>query len=355
VTLPGAIDGAALPLDRARVAISRRFGRSLAPWIASRERRVAWLGAAAVGFALIGTLAAPLTLLVWAPLVLGVPHLLADWRYLVARPGLHRRRPVVLGMGVPLALAGAAGDIRMGIAATLGAVAAASGSAARRTAILVAASLALALATWAPAAMTLVLLHLHNLVALAAWWAWRKDRPLAHGLVAALAVAGWATLAAGGFDAWVGRGGPFVGNADTSAIAASIAPGGSPTAYHLLLAWIFGQSLHYAVWLRLVPEDARARRTPRPFRASAHALAIDVGLPVMAGSLLAWAALLVWGLLDPGAARAGYLAGALFHGHLELAALALAWMEARRPGEAAWAPCVERARNAEQPPGALGA
>ena len=56
-------------------------------------------------------LAATLTLAVLAPrwtlalgpIVLGVPHLLADARYLVVRPGYHRRTSIFLAVLPPLA------------------------------------------------------------------------------------------------------------------------------------------------------------------------------------------------------------------------------------------------------------
>jgi hypothetical protein len=101
----------------------------------------------------------------------------------------------------------------------------------------------------------------------------------------------------------------------------------------LLLAFVYAQAVHYGAWLRLVPEDDRARRTPRPFRASARALVADLGAPLVGIAVLAWIGLFAWGLGDPAAARAGYLTGAVFHGHLEIAALTLAFLEGRRPGE----------------------
>ena len=83
------------PLDALRRAALLALGSRARTWVLPRERRVAILGSVAALAALAGTLAAPLVLLALGPLVLGVPHLVADLRYLVTRPGLHRRRAAI--------------------------------------------------------------------------------------------------------------------------------------------------------------------------------------------------------------------------------------------------------------------
>jgi hypothetical protein len=94
----------------------------------------------------------------------------------------------------------------------------------------------------------------------------------------------------------------------------------------------------YAVRLRLVPEEDRARDGPRSFRASDRALTRDVGaqLPFLLG--LALLALWIYALLDVTRARDIYLRLAPFHGPLELAALTLCFLEGhaleREPGTA---------------------
>lgn len=334
-----AIERAVAPLDVGRTGIYRALSAGLGPaftgLVASRERRVALVGATAVVGSLALTLGAPLTMLVWAPLVLGVPHLLADVRYLVVRPGLHRRGVLALAAGAPLAVVGAVGDAWIGLLAAVGAVLVARASGMRRGVAVAVLGLLALLAARLPGPSELVLLHLHNLVAGVAWWVWRPGRTRAQGAVALGALAGWVLLATGALDGFVSRGGPFVAGLDTSGLAAEVAPWVSLSGYHLLLAWIYAQSLHYGAWLRLVPEDDRPRRTPRPFRATARVLVAELGPWVLGGAIVAWAVVFGWGLLDPLAARAAYLRGALFHGHLEIAALALAWVERRRPGESA--------------------
>ena len=76
----------------------------------------------AVLLALVGSLTLPLWILAVGPLVLGVPHLLADVRYLVARKGLQRSRRLVIGVGLPLLVCGLGGGMPAGLCAMLGAL-----------------------------------------------------------------------------------------------------------------------------------------------------------------------------------------------------------------------------------------
>ncbi len=101
-------------------------------------------------------------------------------------------------------------------------------------------------------------------------------------------------------------------------------------ALRLVLAFAFLQSVHYGVWLRLIPEDDRPRAAPRPWRATWRALVQDFGVvPLMLFAALALG-IAVWGVVDLTQARLGYLRLAVFHGYLELAVGALWLIEGRR-------------------------
>lgn len=106
MTVATAIDrtflGALAPFDALRNRFLRRFGRLLEPLIARREPRVVALGGFGLGVAFARVLTVPLWLLTIGPLVLEIPHLVADLRYLVVRPGLHRRPGFLLSVGAPL-------------------------------------------------------------------------------------------------------------------------------------------------------------------------------------------------------------------------------------------------------------
>ena len=144
---------------------------------------------------------------------------------------------------------------------------------------------------------------------------------------------GAAAILAGGVDALVAAGlgwrsrpaGFGVGS-----LAAALAPGLSPRwALRLVMLYAFAQSLHYAIWLRLVPDEDRERATPRPFRASWRALARDVGPWLVGGAALAIVFFSAWAVIDVAHAREGYLRASAFHGHLELVALGFFFVRGR--------------------------
>ncbi len=88
------------------------------------------VGVGLVVLSLVLTLGAPFTLLLWSPVLLGVPHVGADLYYLVVKPG----RWGLLGGGILL----------------------------------------WGLSSFLPVWAGILLLHLHNLVAWLFWWYWEK-------------------------------------------------------------------------------------------------------------------------------------------------------------------------------------
>jgi hypothetical protein len=178
-----------------------------------------------------------------------------------------------------------------------------------------------------------VFAHAHNAVAVLCWLAWRPRAGRLHWLVLALCLAATGLLLSGLVDPifiasgvldWAPAGlglGAHVGQ---------LAPGvGGPLGVRLVLAFAFAQAMHYAVWLRLLPEEDRPRPTPRGYRASYAALERDFGRPALLAFAALAAAIAGWALFDLAAARAGYLRFALFHGHLEVAALTVLGLEGR--------------------------
>lgn len=114
--LAGYIEATTRPLDRVRRLILRTIGAPLRPLVRSREIRVAVLGASGITVVWFASLLAPLRLLAVGPIVWGVPHLLADVRYLVVQPGLHRQLRLVAWAGPPLGFAALGGGVFAGLA-----------------------------------------------------------------------------------------------------------------------------------------------------------------------------------------------------------------------------------------------
>lgn len=268
--------------DQLRGSVLRRVApRAL---IADREARVLWLGLLSIATSFVAALCFPEAMLVVGPLVLGVPHLLSDARYLVVRRGHHKSLSFWLLIAAPALATSLGAEPFWGFAAVAGA------GLLRRSPLVTAAGLALvALGVWFGWDAQRVFLHVHNGVALLVWWRWRP-RSWSMLAIPAAAVLGWAVL-------WQ------LGTLDTTAFA-------------------FGQAVHYAVWLRLIPEDDRARPAPRSFRASWQALLRDFGPWPLVGFAVLSLFIAAWGLYDAPAAKVGYLTLATFHGHLELGMVA---------------------------------
>lgn len=332
------------PLDGVRWVLFRALAPVLGPWIRSREVRVALHGLSVVGLALLLVLVAPLWLLLVSPLVLGVPHLVADVRYLVAQPGLHRRGAGVWLVGGLLLAGAVAADLRWGLVAAALAPLVGRGRGWRRAAAGLGSGSLAAVAIVALPSTNVALAHAHNLVAVVLWLgvAVSLDRvsgrggAWARGLPVVAAFGGVAWLASGAADG--GLGWAFAGSGASLGLAEharQLAPGfPEPLASRIVAVFAFAQAVHYGLWLRVIPEEARDRPSPRTWRASWRALRADLGSPLLTGSLLVFTGLALWAALDVAAARAGYLRLALFHGPMELAVLG-AWAA---EGREFWAP-----------------
>lgn len=317
------------PLDRLRrhaLLHSGPLGRLLLADRALRVTSIALIGLA-VSLGLTGV--APLWLLVFGPLVLGVPHLLADVRYLVVRPGLHRRRAWWLACALPLAATS------LTAAPWAGALAVIGGAAVARDPRWIGLGLGvvlLAAAVVAPTATTWALLHAHNLIAIGLWWAWRPAEP--RRSVPVLAVLGaYGAILLGALDPLLLGHARIFWTPDgmtAGRLFGELAPGvPHPWDARVVASFAFAQSVHYAVWLRWIPEDDRRRHTPRPLLASYRALVDDFGAPVLVGVAVLAVGIGAWACVSVPAARGGYLRLATFHGWMELACLA-GWLGARR-------------------------
>lgn len=346
---------AALPLDRARSAAFGLARRSppIVRVIASRDARLQALALlqAAIAFALSAF--CPVLLFVLGPLLLGVPHVASDVRYLLLRRGL--RRPVLVGTA---AFSAALVAVRVAAEATRrgtllaplefavagvfvgwAALAAASEGASRRratVAVTVAVALALAACVF-PTGARLVFVFAHNAVALVLWAALFRTRR--NVLVVPLAAtAGLAALlATGAVSTFTLRHGlPASFGLHAIAAADGMAPGlRADLATGLLSAFVFLQAVHYAVWLFFVPQDDARGEGLTPFSLTAQNLLADFGAPGLTLVALASLGVIAFSLFDVVRTARLYLSLATFHGYLELALSAYFFT---RGGRAAFAP-----------------
>ncbi|MFO0600531.1 MAG: hypothetical protein U0228_34810 [Myxococcaceae bacterium] len=317
-------------IDRVRASAYRLA----TPWLgglwANRDRRVAWMGLVSVTFSFALTVIAPMWLLALGPVLLGVPHLVADARYLVAQPKLHERGPLAWVAVLPLLATGFGAPPVVSLLVLACAVALARASVTKRIFGAVAWLGLSALSLGWPTEFLFAFLHLHNVVAIAWWWALHGRRTRLSWAVPALVAVGTLAILSGALDPLINWSTPATATSLPDFIASNAPFVATPMGTRLVLSFAFLQSVHYAMWLRLVPEDARARPAPRPFRETWRALVADFGAPMLAAFTLIALAITAWGAVDLAQARLGYLNLAAFHGYLELGAGLLFVLEARK-------------------------
>jgi hypothetical protein len=178
-----------------------------------------------------------------------------------------------------------------------------------------------------PAVFRLVFLHAHNLIALAFWVLFFRQRRAALALPLAVIGFGVAVLASGiTWELTLHHGLSSSLGLHVLQAADWVAPGlRADFAVGLTSAYVFLQSIHYVVWLYLVPQDDQRREASSPFRESVRSLTSDFGafwlVAIAAGALL----VIGFALGDAVATRNTYLRFAMFHGYLELALFAYLW------------------------------
>ena len=319
------------PLDALRQRLLALFAPFARNWIVDRERRVALSFVVVVTTSLALATTMPLVLLALGPILLGVPHLVSDVRYLVVREGLHRRATVwgaVLGPLVALAITA---DVRWGWGAMIGAALVARGSIVRRAILSLVGVGFYALASRHAFLTGLAMAHFHNLFAVMVLWVWRpKELKISFVAVAFYAAAclffvsgAYAPILAAAHGTQTFWTGLDIGDQAHTFAPPDVGALGS----HLVVFFAFAQSVHYGLWLRLVPDEARPSKTPRSFRQSARALVADLGAPLVLVAVALAIGLAVWAAFDLLTARDRYFRFAMFHGYLEFAAFTLFFCE----------------------------
>lgn len=337
MNLPTAIesglDALASPLDRVRSELLARAPGPFTRALRSRARRISAIACCSVIAAFLLMIATPAYALLLSPLVLGVPHLLADVRFLVLRRGLHREAAFWVAVALPLVAAQYTGNHTLSLLSIAGASITATGAAPRRIAGAIAGTALCAVATRHRGLAEFSLLHAHNLVAVLWLLRWRKGTARATAAALALVALFSAVTLSGLTDPLFVRAAASSGHeASVWALAFRYAPAGHPElAARAAMFFGFSQGVHYAIWLRLIPEVERPIEGAYSFRQSLRKLRADVPLLVLglfAGLFVLFAA---WGAHTPLPARDAYLTLATFHGYLELALLARSLCDRRAP------------------------
>ena len=180
-----------------------------------------------------------------------------------------------------------------------------------------------------PTMARVVFAHAHNALGIVVWYVLFR-RATWHGLLPLgfIALAGTGLYFAGG-QIPERFGWPEWFDLHIRTASAWLAPG-LPVAEQrgLVLVYTFLQSVHYAVWLVLVPQQVRRQNGSPTFSMSLKSAWLDFGPKglLLIGALSA--TVIAAALADPLTASSVYLFVTPFHGYLEVVALAL-WVAAR--------------------------
>ncbi|NOU31403.1 MAG: hypothetical protein HOO96_26185 [Polyangiaceae bacterium] len=337
--------------DRARATALRYVaGTRLRPLVARRTARIGARAVVAIVGALVLSSTFPALALAVGPLLFGVPHVAASLRYLVVRRGIARwlvasivlASLVIVGARVTAGLDGwngralscartemVAGASLFGLACV--AAAKKRGSVARGAVGLAVLSAGLGAALYAPFLVRMAFVHVHNLGVVALWMLMFRRNGALPKLVGA-ALLGSLLLIASGVTVPVAQslGGLELAGVDCRAVASWLTPASVDTAARgamgsfampLVVAHAFTDSVHYAFWLGVVPEEELSGEGTLSFRMTVRGVLRDFGVLATVLVVGVAAAVALSGLLRGTLTRDAYFAVAGFHGYVEGAML----------------------------------
>jgi len=308
--------------------------------VARKDRRVALLVvlSSLLAFALAALV--PTFSLIVAPLLLGVPHLAADYRYLIVRP----RWPavvlwltlvgslVILGFrALELFTHRSLGAWEVSVALVwCGAMVAA----ARQAPVLERGLAVLALAVVAVLGLTdpdvtrLVFGYAHNLVAIGLWlFMFKGARKSAFWPLGTITLGALLLLLGG--DRWLAFGQSSLGLGELSAVELFALPSVSGAGVGVITSFAFLQSVHYAIWLHVIPAEQLPGNRTTSFAQTVAGLRSDLGFAAIA--VIGLLTLVTAGglLFAPEQTRQSYTSLSTFHGYMELAIALYAFLTRR--------------------------
>ncbi len=305
--------------------------------VARKERRIALLVALSSVFAFALAALVPTFSLIVAPLVLGVPHLAADYRYLLLRPRWPARvlwltlcgSLVVLSLrAVELVTKRSLAPWEMGAALAWCAsmiAAAQQASLRKRSLAAIALSVVAVLALIEPELSRLVFGYAHNLVAIGLWLLLFRGMKKSALLPLGMITLGTLLLLLGG-DRWLLFGQTSLGlNALTGSDFFAL-PSVGGAGLGLITSFAFLQSVHYAIWLHVIPAEELPGNRMSSFAQTFSGLRSDLGLAGLAVVALLVVVTTAGLLVSPEQARQSYTSLSTFHGYMELAIALYAYL-----------------------------
>ena len=315
VELSPFLDTIARRLDRPRRDLLLLCSPFIAPFIKNRALRVHCSAIIFLAIAFAITIGLPCWQLALGPIILGIPHIIGDVRYLVLQEELHKNSVFWMLVAAPLLAFLYFQQSGFGAMAIVGATLLHKPN--RSALPIVGAAIGLMVVAFIYDRIFLYsLLHLHNVIAIAIWWRWRKNRK-AWEYTSLVLCAAFCIVILVGFRLNTAF---HPTQLPMEYFTRTLVPFASGDwAIRLVLLYAFLQSFHYFIWVRLIPEDNRKQQTPQSFRKSLSTLQENFGEKGIFFIALSMVALIIWACFDIKSARANYLYLISFHGFLELA------------------------------------
>ena len=309
------------PLDRIRRNCFRLFSPWLNPLFRNKSLRITVIACVFLSVAFAMSMGLPCWQLALGPILLGIPHLLGDIRFLVVRENLHKDSLFWLLVVTPLSLFLLLQSPAYGAGSILGATFLSKKSTVRHAVGLVAMALIL-LALYNSRAFLYAVLHLHNVIAVAIWWGWNKKRQWWEGITLIVCCLFSMVILFGPIDAFaIHNSHPDL--LDPEYFQRTLAPfAAEHLQFRLVMLYAFLQSFHYLIWIKLIPEESSKQPSPQSFKKSLRELHCDLGSYFLLLTGLCMLGLGAWAAFDIESARSNYLWLISFHGFLELAVCA---------------------------------
>lgn len=294
----------------------------LSPWInpliRNRDRRICVTACFGIVLAFLASFSFPLWQLLLGPLLLGIPHVMGDVRYLVLHKRLHQKSWFWWCAIVPFLLYAITRSVHYAMLGVFLASLYTQRQGVERYIVQLCACCLFLISLHWPRHFLFAFLHAHNVIAIGIWWFWSRNRKYWESIPLLLCGLGCLGLVVLGSSETLGFSyyPPYMDMEYYQQAIAYMAAESWKTTTVLIFAFL--QSVHYLVWIRLIPEEARKQPTPRGFRKSFDALSFDFGFTILLVIGLVFIFFIGYGVYSPELARRDYLTLISFHGFLEL-------------------------------------
>ncbi len=312
-------------LDQGRRKFFDKFMLFLKPFLTSRDVRICFGGVILMLFSLMLALGAPFWSMALGPVILGIPHVFAGLHYLIKRQGFDKK-PLIL---VIFLLVIAATLLNLNISLVIGLnvlfLFVIETEREKKVLAFIIINILVLLSLKYEYFFHFCYLHLHNFIAVFIWWLWspkglnRLIPLLCFLLINFLLI----FCSSADFSGFISSHPELMGK---DYFLSYFIPFETSLATGILLSFAFSQSVHYAIWLRMIPDEDHKQKTPRTFLKTYKTLKAEWGLFFLAMVSALTLFFLFWSFIDVEAAGRNYLQIFSFHANLEISSLIILFL-----------------------------